>query len=241
MSLQVLKQSKLASKSELPQVIIDLYYQIEKEVSKRKTWKSLNEKELWNELCLCILASNVPFEQAQSATLHLQRKNFLDPFWILETSNSWKIISNELSKQICLPTKKDGTRRKYRFPNVRAKNIVRASSFLYSDKYNLKNLLQNFKSETIAREFLVHNISGLGLKETSHFLRNIGFAKSLAIIDVHIISFLKHLRLISEFPTLTDRKYFELEEKMQKLANFYDFNLAILDNAIWNYMKYRME
>jgi len=240
MSLQVLKQPELASKSEVPQTIIDLYYQIEKEISKRRTWNALRENELWSELCLCILASNVPFEQAQSATQHLQRKNFLDPFWILETSNSWKIISYELSKQICLPRKKDGTLRKYRFPNVRAKNIVRASSFLYSEKNNLKNLLQNFESETIAREFLVHNISGLGLKEASHFLRNIGFAQSLAIIDVHIISFLMQLGLISEFPTLTDKKYFELEDKMQKLANFYGFNLAILDNAIWNYMKYRM-
>lgn len=237
MSLQVQKQSYFVNNSIVPQPILDFYYHIEKQFVKQNSWKNLSESDLWFELCFCILSSNVPFEQAKSATVHLNNKQFLEPYWIMENLSSLDIIARELSKPICLPKKKDGMLRKYRFPNVRAKNIVSATNFIYSKKNCLKNTLHELESESIAREFLVRNVSGLGLKEASHFLRNIGYASSLAIIDVHIISFMKELKLISGNSPITNRKYFELEEKMQKLAEFYGLNLAIFDNAIWNYMK----
>lgn len=241
MSLQVPKQSVFVSQTIIPQPILEIYYDIEQRLSKRKTWQEISEQDIWNELCLCILASNVPFEQAQSATEHLKLNNFINRDWILENPNSEKIIAIELSKQICLPRKKNGDFRKYRFPNVRAKNIVNTCNFLSHTNNSLKKLLKQFKSEESARNYLSKNISGLGLKESSHFLRNIGYATTLAIIDVHIISFLKNIKLISEIPSLTDSKYYELEDKMRKLANFYGINLAILDNAIWNYMKFRLK
>jgi len=237
MSLQVQKQSYFVNNTIVPQPILDLYYHIEKQFVKQNSWKNLLEKDLWFELCFCILSSNVSFEQAKSATVHLNNKHFLEPYWIMENLSSQDTIARELSKPICLPKKKNGLLRKYRFPNVRAKNIVSATNFIYSKKNGLKNTLHEFESESIAREFLVRNVSGLGLKEASHFLRNIGYASSLAIIDVHIISFLKDLRLVSGSLPLTNQKYFEFEEKMQKLAEFYGLNLAIFDNAIWNYMK----
>lgn len=234
-------KSVFASQTTIPQPILEMYYDMEQRLLKRKTWQEISDQDLWNELCLCILASNVPFEQAQSAIEHLKQNNLTEPHWILKNPNSWKIIATELSKPICLPRKKDGEFRKYRFPNVRAKNIANACSFLYSTNGSLKNLLKHFESEEFARNYLSKNISGLGLKESSHFLRNIGYATSLAIIDVHIISFLKNLKLISEISSLTDSKYYELEDKMRKLANFYGISLAILDNAIWNYMKFRLK
>lgn len=223
----------------MPQKILELYYLIEKEFSQRKKWNDLSDRELWYELCLCILSSNVPFEQAKSAMIHLAKNNFLNPEWIEDNDTSLELISKELSSSICLPVKKDGSLRKYRFPNVRAKNLVMASHFFYSNNDGLKNSLVDFTSEFALRDFLVENVSGLGLKEASHFLRNVGMANSLAIIDVHIVSFLKELRLISDFSAITENKYYEFEKKMQQLANFYGLNLSVLDNAIWNYMKYR--
>ena len=239
MSLQLERQSYLTTNSIMPQKILDLYYLIEKEFSQRKKWKELSDRELWYELCLCILSSNVSFEQAKSAMIHLAKNNFLNPEWIENNDTALELISKELSKPICLPIKKDGSLRKYRFPNVRAKNLVMASHFFYSANNGLKNSLLDITSEFTLRNFLAENVSGLGLKEASHFLRNVGIGNSLAIIDVHIVSFLKELKLISDFSTITENKYYEFEEKMNQLANFYGLNLGILDNAIWNYMKYR--
>ncbi len=127
MSLQVQKQSCIVSNTIVPQPILDLYYHIEKKFVKQNSWKNLLEKDLWFELCFCILSSNVSFEQAKSATVHLNNKHFLEPYWIMENLNSLDTIASELSKPICLPKKKNGMLRKYRFPNVRAKNIVVAS------------------------------------------------------------------------------------------------------------------
>ena len=240
MSLQLSQQVRSASFSSIPQQVLDNYYFLYKRFSAKKKWRFMNEKKLWMELCLCILSSNIQYELAQSALSHLNKKNLIDPYWIIEKQNSLKIIAFELSKPIYHPAKKDGSLRKYRFPNVRARDLVKSAYFLYSDGRYIKTLLTKSNSIEQIRSFLVENISGLGLKESSHFLRNIGFDSSLAIIDVHIVSFLKDLKIISKNnKPITPKYYFELEKKMQELAEFYGLNLGVLDNAIWYYMKYK--
>ena len=69
----------------------------------------------------------------------------------------------------------------HRFPNARAKFICEARKY----KDNLKETLFSFGGEIPMREWLVKNLKGLGYKESSHFLRNIGY-KNISIIDFHI-------------------------------------------------------
>jgi N-glycosylase/DNA lyase len=81
----------------------------------------------------------------------------------------------------------------------------------------------------------------LGLKEASHFLRDIGYSADLAIIDVHIVSFLRELALIEDrwkF-SITARVYDRLESIMRSIALRLGVNLAIFDMAIWIYMRRR--
>lgn len=74
------------------------------------------------------------------------------------------------------------------------------------------------KSAKEAREYLVDNVKGLGFKESSHFLRNIGFSDKLAIIDRHVLRFLHSKGLIAEIPkTITKAKYIEIEQKMLEI------------------------
>ena len=239
MSLQIPKYADFGSISLIPENIFEIYYNLEKKFASKTKWKNRQEYDLWHELCLCILASNIPYEQALSATNHLDKNDLLDQYWILEnTIYSKNRIAYELSLPVFLPKKKDGNLRKYRFPNVRAKNIVKSADILYHDGQNLKTILQNSESERSVRDFLALNLSGIGFKESSHFLRNIGFASTLAIVDVHIISFLKNLHLLPKNFKLTNvTQYMEIEEIMQKIANYYSMNLGILDNAIWYYIK----
>ena len=80
------------------------------------------------------------------------------------------------------------------------------------------------KNEYEKREWLVKNIKGIGYKEASHFLRNIGY-KNIAIIDFHILDLLVKNNLLKEKPkTLTKGKYLEIENILRKLAQ----NLCIL-------------
>jgi N-glycosylase/DNA lyase len=236
LSIQIPKEVTFTVKSDFSEFIFDKYYELESKVI-RKPWFDYSESELWVELCFCILSSNVSYENALSATRYLSENNFLNLNWILNHENAQQLISNELSRDNFLPKKKDDSLRKYRFPNVRSKNIVSAAHFLYEKNNGVKKLLKKFLTEFVARDFFHSNVTGLGLKEASHFLRNIGYSNSLAIIDVHIASFLHELNLLeSSFPINTQR-YLEMETKMISLAKFFDCDLSLLDNVVWNYMR----
>jgi N-glycosylase/DNA lyase len=215
------------------------YSRLLKTVSNCKRWEEMTENELWYELVLCILSSNVPYELAQSAFLHLLSGGFLQLRWIIKTPNSKRIIAKELSRPIYLPRKVDGSYRRYRFPNIRAKNIFNAAKVISSDELWLTKLLANSKSEKQARCSLVASISGMGLKEASHFLRNIRYSNELAIIDSHVISFLKEINVVAkrDIRTITPTIYLELEGTLQDICDKYNLNLSIFDMAIWNCMR----
>ncbi len=240
MSLQILSDTESAH-IEIPDKITKIYNVLETEFLSYKHWNEMHEKTLWRHLCMCILSSNVTYELAKSALGHLAKMKMLDPVGLLENHLMKKIIANELSKPIYLPQKKDGTLRKYRFPLMRAKNIVDAAFTIYSKQNGIRRFLHNSNSEQYARKFLIENVSGLGLKEASHFLRNIKYSTSLAIIDVHIISFLNEMGLLTNQKNVTAKNYYHIEEIMQQIAARHGFNLSILDNAIWYYMKYRTD
>ena len=114
------------------------------------------------------------------------------------------------------------TRLGHRFPNSRAKFIIEA-------RENFKKI--NLKDEDI-RESLVKNIKGLGMKEASHFLRNIGFS-NYAIIDFHIIDFLVRNGLTEKPKTLTEKKYLEIESVLEKIAEKTNLSLGELDLYLW--------
>lgn len=209
----------------------------------RKRWDEMSENDLWEELCLCILSSNVPYELALSAFWHLRDNGFLIPELIMGCPTADQKIAFELSKRIFSPRKKDGSYRKYRFPNVRATHIVNAAKALYWEKPGLLWILESCISEHEARDFLAENVQGIGLKEASHFLRNVGFSSSLAIIDSHVIAFLTEVGAVQEkeISALTPTVYIRLEKILVDLCNNLGFNLSVFDMAIWRCMRGRSE
>lgn len=214
------------------------YLKLKRSFDLRKTWVELSEKQLWEELCICILSSNVPYDLALSAFYHLCENQFLDVYRIIDNPNATQKICFELSKRIYEPKRKDDTFRKYRFPNVRGSNIVKAAVTLYRENNGLIELLKSFRSEKEARSYLSENVSGIGLKEASHFLRNVGYSESLAIIDTHVISFLTEIgELSDEVTTVTPAVYMKLEETLTDLCNTFGLNMSIFDMAIWKYMR----
>ena len=79
------------------------------------------------------------------------------------------------------------------------------------------------------------NIKGIGYKEASHFLRNIGFGAELAILDIHILRSLVKLGVIDEMPkTLTPKRYLAIEEKVKLFADKVKIPMARLDLVLWS-------
>jgi N-glycosylase/DNA lyase len=122
-----------------------------------------------------------------------------------------------------------------RFKNNKAKNIVAAREKLIENgKPVLKRILSGFPDVFSRRDWLVANIRGMGYKEGSHFLRNIGMGENLAILDRHVFTHMLRLEIIPEKPaSLSPKRYLELEEKLRQFARKAEIPLAHLDILFW--------
>ena len=169
--------------------------------------KSINE--IFKEMCFCLLTANF---SAQGG-IKIQK----------EISNGFLTLPEiDLAKKL--------SELGHRFPNARAKYI-----FLARQKINdLKKILSGDESDLKKREEIVKNIKGLGMKEASHFLRNIGY-KNLAIIDFHIIDLLVKNNLIvkSKSKSLNVKKYLEIENLLKQIAEKTNLTLGELDLYLW--------
>lgn len=84
------------------------------------------------------------------------------------------------------------------------------------------------------REALADGIRGLGMKEASHFLRNIGLGGELAILDRHILRNLAEYQVIDEVPKVLSRKtYLGIEEKMRRFSRSIGIPMDELDLLLW--------
>ena len=106
--------------------------------------------------------------------------------------------------------------------------------FKVNNYVSIKPILRKFNDINKLREWLVSNIKGIGHKEASHFLRNIGLGKNIAILDRHILRNLKDFGVIKEIPKSISRaKYLEIEKKMTAFSKQTGIPLSHLDLLLW--------
>ena len=118
---------------------------------------------------------------------------------------------------------------RHRYPNKRAEFILEAREH----KSDLKRIITAQPSSSAARGWLVENIKGLGMKEASHFLRNVGYL-DLAIIDKHILTHMLEQGIIKGRPeTVTRKKYLEYEVILTKVAARLSMPLGMMDLYLW--------
>jgi N-glycosylase/DNA lyase len=116
----------------------------------------------------------------------------------------------------------------YRFPNIRAKYIIEARNYISE----LESIINSNINEMKLREWVVKNVKGIGYKEASHFLRNIGY-KNLAIIDFHIVDLLVKYDLIQKPKSMTKKKYLEIENVLKQIGREVSLDMAKLDLYLW--------
>jgi N-glycosylase/DNA lyase len=179
---------------------------IDERIESFKEFQKKENNDLFKELCFCLLTANC---QAQ-ACISIQEK-IGHEFCNINQTNLAKKLRNQ----------------KYRYPNKRSEYIFEAQK----NKNKLKNILTNTNDEQ-RREWLIKNIKGLGYKEASHFLRNIGY-DNYAIIDKHIITLLTNYHLISKPKNLNKTIYLNIEHILKIIANNSNLTLAELDLYLW--------
>lgn len=83
------------------------------------------------------------------------------------------------------------------------------------------------------RDLLARTVHGFGLKEASHFLRNIG-VRGLAIIDRHLLTNLVRCGVYGSIPPLsTARAYREVEDRYSSFCNDIGIDMDEVDLLFW--------
>ncbi len=178
--------------------------------------KTLNgsEEEVFAELCFCICTPQSKATACWEAVLSLLRSGTL-------CRGDAKQIRSYLKP--------------VRFNRRKAEYIVAARElFSTNGQLKIKSKLKSFSTATELREWLVDNVKGFGMKEASHFLRNIGLGGDLAILDRHILNSLRELGIIGEWGALTKKRYLVIERKMGLFSEKVEIPLDELDLLFWS-------
>ena len=125
----------------------------------------------------------------------------------------------------------------HRYPQARPGYIVTAREHLHADcGMRLRERLEGFSDPQARRDWLARtrNIKGLGYKEASHYLRNVGF-RGYAILDKHILRSLAELGVVeSPEPPPTRARYLETEERLREFARSVRIDFDELDLVLWS-------
>jgi N-glycosylase/DNA lyase len=117
-----------------------------------------------------------------------------------------------------------------RFHNTKGGHIKEAKNRFAE----IAMVLGNGHSSVDLRKWLALNVKGLGWKEASHFLRNIGH-RNLAILDRHILKNLKRHNVIRSLPkTLTPKRYLAIEQKFMAFSEYAGVSMDELDLLFWS-------
>ncbi len=179
----------------------------------KKIWQEGDDCALFIELVFCLLTPQSGARRCWRAVEMLLDKNCL-------FNGAFEDICPKLNI--------------VRFKNNKTKYILEARGMFSGPGTSLRKTLEGYNDVFLLREWLAKNIKGLGYKEASHFLRNIGLGDAIAILDRHILRTMHHIELIKEIPgSISPRLYCEIEKILGDFALKTGIPLAHLDFVLW--------
>jgi N-glycosylase/DNA lyase len=182
-----------------------------------QVWRTASDARLWEEMVYCI------FTAGASAKMGLRSVEAVRP--LLATGQPKDMTSALIAAGA------------HRFPNARPGYVVITRHYLQSSfSMRLRERLKSFRDPFERRDWLATEprIKGLGYKEASHYLRNIGF-KGYSILDKHIVRCLAELGVIdSPRPPTNRRRYLETESLMRQFAGDVGIDFDELDLVLWS-------
>ncbi len=181
----------------------------------KKIWYE-NDEKIFSELAFCLCT---PQTKASAGDLAVKR--------MLADNSLFTGKAEDIQPHL--------TKAGVRFSNNKSRYIVEAREFFsQNNKMKIKSKL-NTNDIVGLRNWLADNVKGLGMKEASHFLRNVGFGKDLAILDRHILRNMVKYEIISETPkTISKKTYLEMEEILKKFAKSSGIGVDEMDLLFWS-------
>jgi len=228
----------LASGIPLPRLekaIREVCISLQEKYTRRFEWGTLGEDDLWRELVACILGSRVRYDVAYSAIERMEKTNL---FSATRTLTKRPKYEEEVLSVLSEPSGSEdvcGIQSRYPFPRLRANQISSAAETLYSNGGSIRSLLEKAVDGREARRHLARDVAGLGPKQASLFLRNIGYAVQVAVLDVHVLTYMDWVGLTpSPVRTVrTIRQYEMLENAFIEHSFSSGFPPDRFDLAVW--------
>lgn len=189
-----------------------------------------------SEVLCCVLSSQVPYEMAQCAVWRIRECGLLSEERWRDDSPEFESMLYEL---LLAPMKVGGRIRKYRFPMMRAKQICLTRTTLRDQGVDLAELVFQGRAAKLLRKELTSLIYGLGPKQASMFLRNVGRTYELAILDRHALRYMVLQDLIPPLRSnsLSFMQYELIERAMEDYATGLGYPVGYVDWAIWITMR----
>ena len=197
----------------LPEPWLQMYQERKLAIKMRlQDFSKVSEENYFYELLFCLLTPQSSAKNAELTISDLKAARFLekgfDPVAYLRDPKHY-----------------------IRFHNVKGKRLL----YVRTIYPTLQPILIGNRGDVLKlRSIVMKHVPGLGLKESSHFLRNIGI-RGLAILDRHILKHLRHLAIIEEIPkSMTPKAYLGIEKEWLKYSETVGISLDELDLLFWS-------
>jgi len=226
------------SASALEKAVVRVSAEIES-IRSRNAQTSYDERQLLSELIACILGSQVSFEMATSTAHQLLLSPVFDNLdYVHDPIHLEELLSGELSRPIA-DSNSPCHGRRFRFWRTKAHAIAQTMHAVYGEGTSIRTILSASAHDGEARDKLVRIAVGIGPKQASLFLRNIGCAANLAVLDSHVLRYMRWLGIVRSIPrALQSIKAYEvLEGKLASYASAIGYPLKFIDEAIWVVMR----
>lgn len=203
-------------------------------------WRSLSEEDLLYEATVCVFGSQMLFEVAVAAADRVKELGLLRVGQTTRRRQDYEarlaaVLSEPLSVEI------NGIRRQMlpRFRNRLAVLLATTVEVIHGQGSSLRGILRSARSAQHARELLVAAVSGFGPKQTSLFLRRIGYCSELAVLDTHVLDYLRMACGIEPKPGILSRlsSYEYVENEFRRVAEEFGYAVGCVDLAMWVTMR----
>jgi N-glycosylase/DNA lyase len=189
---------------------------IVKRLAEFKKQYEKGDRAIFEELCYCIITAGSSAKMGMKTVAALQD--------ILHSGSERELRTRAQAHRV-------------RFWRLRTSYIYHTREYLRDAcGLEMRRLLESFDCPESRRDFFAQNksIKGLGYKEASHFLRNIGFS-GYAILDKHIMNSLREMGVISKSMRQTTRSgYLKIENRLRKFADEIGIDMDHLDLLLWS-------
>lgn len=205
-----------------------------------RDWNLRTEEELLHEACVCMFSSQMVFEVAEAASEQIRDRGLLLVSRYKGSGAEYaQCLRAALSEPLAI--ERDGKVRhvRPRFRNRLASLLATTLTTMRDQGQSLRKILFSAGSAREAREILVKQVWGFGPKQASLFLRRVGYSAQLAVLDTHILDYLRLARGIDPKPSALSRlpSYEQIEAEFQRVAADFGHSVGCVDLAMWVTMR----